>query len=131
MLELYLQKEPSKSKWRDRLTQLDRLETADIPLVRVKSDKSLKVHAALDGIESHISDIKNKDARYHALVHCYHAYVAASCAADFPLNLEMEGLQRALTEFPEDYDMIARLGKVAAAMLAQLPLSRKIADVNR
>jgi hypothetical protein len=43
-------------------------------------------------------------------------------AAKFPLSLEKEGLLRAMQDFPEDYDLIARLGKVTAAILATLPL---------
>jgi hypothetical protein len=118
----YLQSDPSRDDLRARLAQLDRWDTSETPLVRVACGSSSRTPAALDGIEARIRAIADPETRYSEIICCYQSYVERGMAAKFPLSLEKEGLLRAMRDFPEDYDLIARLGKVTAAILAKLPL---------
>jgi hypothetical protein len=122
LIAYYLQSDPSRDDLRARLAQLDRMDSAEMPLVRVACKSDPKTPAALDGIEARIGAIGDSETRYREIVCCYQRYVEAGMAAKFPLSLEKEGLLRAMQDFPEDYDLIARLGKVTAAILVTLPL---------
>jgi hypothetical protein len=111
------------TKHEQRIRQLDHLETLATPLVRVPENPA-GASIAMDGVESDVASIQDDAMRYHTIVHAYKRYVAAGRADEFPLELEKEALQKAIEELPNDYDLVARLGKVVAALIARTPLYR-------
>jgi hypothetical protein len=128
LIKHYLQSAPGRDDLRARLTQLDRMVSSEMPLVRIICDVNPTVPAALDGVEARIKAIGDPETRHREIVSCYHRYAEAGMATQFPLDLEKDALTRAMQEFPEDYDLIARLGKVTAAILVNLPLKPRVED---
>ena len=72
LIAYYLQCDPNRDDLRARLAQLDRMDTSEMPLVRVACKSNPKTSAALDGIEARIGAIEDSETRYREIVCCYH-----------------------------------------------------------